>query len=122
MILSKSLSKHLAVCVAAASLVALTACATGPSKDDLEARGRQACLDAADEQIAKSNNMPTAAHDPNASFQLNRAEGHETEGTMSWNTTIYTSKGIPWEHWAQCIADVSTDPAKVTYLKIDLKH
>ena len=101
---------------------------TQPTKDvtnarsdaDLEAAGRQACIEALNKANESSGNMPTIAHDPQAKFTLSKAKGHEMSGSMSWTATISTSAGIPWEHRAKCIADVSTTPPTVTYLSADV--
>lgn len=91
-----------------------------PNDADLEAAGRQACIEALDKANEPTGNMPTIAHDPQAEFVLSQAEGDEKRGSMTWTATIYTKAGIPWEHMAQCIADVSTVPPKVTHLSAEV--
>lgn len=91
-----------------------------PTDAELEAAGRQACIDAIDKANEPTGNMPTIAHDPEAKFVLSQSEGHEKRGSMTWTATIYTKAGIPWDHQAQCIADVSTIPPTITYLTAEV--
>ena len=80
--------------------------------------GKQACFDSLYEQMAKTKNLEDSIeNEKSATFTMNTADGHESEGTMSWYATIETFAGIPWEHYVHCVADTSTDPATVTYLK-----
>ena len=112
--------KKALITLPALALLALAGCSNTPSDEALAEAGKQACIAALDEANSKTGNMPTIAHQPDAEFVISKAEGHERRGSMTWHATIYTKAGIPWEHLAQCIADVSATPPKVTYLKAEI--
>lgn len=90
-----------------------------PTDEERIAAGEQACIAAAADRVNASDNAGIKWEGSDLNFTLSRAEGHEGRGSMSWDVTMITKIGIPWNnYYAQCIADTNVIPAEVTTLTI----
>lgn len=89
-------------------------------KSKLAETGKLVCIDAVDEAVEKSDNMPVAAHDPRAEFVLQDRTESAQYGMMHWDVTVFTSRGLPFKHRAHCTIDLSKTPPEILSLDIRL--